>query len=166
MGSTIVNLSLWCLFEAVKSVFSKDFERMGAKWRRECSPKVEWNLCLVWKQRERSGPLCPQPREIRVSSVDRWSHTSKAISSWLCLTAGFTTCSCWAWQSKETPAVHRDGSWKELSKLQEILSSSFVTSINIFSDKHTGSACEFVNLIQIRTLGVLKDIQRMHFLAT
>lgn len=60
----------------------------------------------------------------------------------------------------------RDGSWKELSKIQEILSSSFVTSINIFSDKHTGSACEFVNLIQIRTLGVLKDIQRMHFLAT
>lgn len=47
VGSTIIKLSLWCLFEAVKSVFNKDLESVVAKWRSGCSPKALWSGIFV-----------------------------------------------------------------------------------------------------------------------
>lgn len=52
--------------------------------------------------------------------------------------------------------MHRDGelegAFKNPGNCKQFLCHKY--KIKIFSDKHAGLACEFVNLIQIRTLGV------------
>lgn len=66
-------------------------------------------------------------------------------------------------QSEET---HRDRSWGELSKIQGSFKQflCYKYKIKILSDKHVDLVCEFVNLMQIRTLRV--RYPRMHFVAT
>ena len=66
-------------------------------------------------------------------------------------------------QSEE---MHRDRSWEELSKIQGNFNQflCYKYKIKILSDKHVDSVCEFVNLMQIRTLRV--RYPRMHLVAT
>lgn len=67
VGSILVNkLTLWCLLETVKSVFSKDLKNTGAKWKRRCSPKDLWSgiLCLVGQHREQCGSCSERSQEV------------------------------------------------------------------------------------------------------
>lgn len=156
VGSIIANkLTLWCLFETVKSVFSKDLKNMVAKWKRRCSPKDLWSGFFVLlgstensldlAQRDPGklcGPLFPHIRVHRFLTLGLLAGLRPAE-----LMSG--------WQSEECLRCIEVGvgrSFQAYRKLKQFLYHKY--KIQILYDKHAGSVCEFVNLIQIRTLGV------------